>query len=154
MNILLVIDLQKEFYKDKKEDKILSFIKNNYSKFDKVIATVFINTEDSNFVKALDYKDCKHSNIESIEFDGNYIILKKTYGLDIKELTSRGITKNDTIYVVGCDSDACIMATCFTLFDNEYDFRILSNYIYTTSSDFSNEDVLKILKRNFGKFVI
>lgn len=154
MKILLVIDVQKEFYKENKQEKIINFINKNNEKFDKVIATFFVNYKDSNFNKVLNFKECFNSDFDSIEFKYDYCIPKYTYSLDITELISRGITEEDTIYIIGCDSDACIMATCFTLFDKGYNFKVISNYIYTSSKDFSDEDVFKILKRNFGRFII
>ena len=56
--------------------------------------------------------------------------------------------------VIGCDADACILATAFSLWDRGDNFRILSNYIYTTATDFSKEDILKIMERNFGNCVV
>lgn len=56
--------------------------------------------------------------------------------------------------IIGCDADACVMATAFTLWDKKADFRILSDYIYTTSEESTKEDVMKIMRRNFGDCVI
>ena len=104
MKILIVIDTQKEFYKENDYEKIIKFINENSNKFDKIISTYFANYQESNFHKALNLKKCYNSNINSIEFKSDYYIPKYSYSLDITELISRGITEKDDIYILGCDS--------------------------------------------------
>lgn len=154
MNVLIVIDIQKEFYKETDYEKVLKYVEENQNKYDLIIGTFFVNYEGSNFEKALDYSKCLDSNFESIEYKFNYCIPKYSYGLDITELKARKITEKDSINIIGCDIESCIMATAFNLFDKNYSFKILSDYIYTTSKTFSKEDAMKILKRNFGNFII
>ena len=50
---------------------------------------------------------------------------------------------------MGCESDACVLATLFDLWDNNIDFKVLSEYIYTNNSKISRDTVLNLLKRNF-----
>lgn len=58
------------------------------------------------------------------------------------------------IYVMGCDSDACVLATAFSFWDKGYSFRILSDLVYTTADGFDNETIVKLMKRNFGDCVV
>lgn len=47
------------------------------------------------------------------------------------------------------------MAVCFQLWDAGItNFRVLTEYCYTTANNFSKEDVIKIMKRNFGKCIV
>lgn len=148
--VLLVIDLQKEFYSAEKYEKVLNFIQSSKNEYDMILATIFKNYIDkNNFKEKLDWYDCKNTSLESIEFSPDEVIFKNTYGLNYSNLN-----KKYHYDIVGCDSDACIMATAFNLFDAGYDFSILSEYIYTSTNRFENETVIKMMKRNFGKCVI
>ncbi len=148
MKILLVIDLQKELSDEKNYIKILQYIKENRDDYDKVIGTIFVNNKYSRFVEELCFKRCMDADDSSIEYNADVIIKKSTYGVDLDAYVSK---ENDVIYIIGCDSDACIMATAFLLFDKGYDFIIKSEFIYTTANKFKNEQIIEILKRNFGK---
>ena len=47
------------------------------------------------------------------------------------------------------------MAICFQLWDEGItNFKVLTEYCYTTSKDFTKEEVIKIMKRNFGKCIV
>ena len=159
MNKLLVVDLQRQFKdKDGQYDKCLSYIRRNIDGYDRVYATLFsqmVGGElNDNYQSMLNWDDCISCSKEDLEFTeigGIEVIPKNGYGIaDIDKY----ITKNDEVFVIGCDTDACIMAVCFQLWDRGINFRILTEYTYTTSSTFTKDDVIKILKRNFGLCVI
>lgn len=69
MNILVVIDVQRQFYKEIQYEKIVEYINNNKQYYDKVIVTVFKNSKTSNFVKQLSYNDCLDNNIDDLDFN-------------------------------------------------------------------------------------
>lgn len=159
MKKLLIIDLQKQF-KDKEGlyEKCLSFIKENTKKYNMIYATIFCQTIDgetnSNYHEKLRWNGCNsctESDLEIVPTSNISIIFKNGYG--IKNI-DRFFKKGDEIDVIGCDADACIMAVCFQLWDMGINFRILTDYIYTTASNFTKSDVIKILKRNFGTCVV
>ena len=72
------------------------------------------------------------------------IIVKNGYGLQ-----SGIFGKKDKIDIIGCETDACVLATCFSLWDDGIDFNVLWNYVYT-NSDIKIKEIRKIYKRNFG----
>jgi len=121
-------------------------------------ATIFsqtINGEtNSNYREKLKWEgcdSCTESDLEIVSTNNINIIFKNGYG--IKNI-DRFFKKDDEIDIIGCDVDACVMAVCFQLWDRDINFKILTDYIYTTASNFTKNDVLKILKRNFGTCVI
>lgn len=147
-NVLLVIDLQQQFSCSESE-KVIDYCKNHVCPYDKVIFTVFHNTPDSNFVKHLGWKECLNTSKDDLLLSekGSFIEIKNGYAFkDIAQYC----TTEDTIDIVGGDADACILATAFDLWDKGYNFHILTEYIYTTATDFTKEDVIKLMKRNFG----
>ena len=80
---------------------------------------------------------------------------KNNYIIDTIKDYSKNIEEDIEIHIIGCDIDACVMAICFQLWDNNItNFKVLTKYCYTTAKDFSKEDIIKIMKRNFGKCII
>ena len=61
--------------------------------------------------------------------------------------------RDDEIFLIGCDTDACIFVNAANLFDKGYNFKILTEYIYSTS-DNDEGTILNILKRNFGDCIV
>lgn len=143
-NVLLVVDLQKEF-KDKngQYEKILSFIKNNKYKYDEIIATKFIKG-NLNFQKYLKY-DFPNKTFD-LEFNPDKIIEKIGYGID----DYSRLPKYYNYTIVGCETDACILKIAYDMFDKEYNFYILKDYVYTNGK--LNEEAFKILERNLKCF--
>jgi len=142
---LLVVDLQKQFKGDK-YDKCLEYIEKHREEYDRIIATLFVNDAsiNRNFIKKLKFKDCRDAVVDDIEFATDMIIVKNGYGLQ------PGIFgKKDKIDIIGCETDACVLATCFSLWDDGIDFNVLWNYVYT-NSDIKIKEIRKIYKRNFG----
>ena len=152
---LLIIDLQKQF-KDKLGgyEKCLKYIEENRSSYDKIVATVFSPKPKSNpnFVNKLKWNKCMGISIESLEFDlaDVQIVIKHGYSF----FPDAFFNRNEKIDVIGCDADACVLGTCFGLWDAGIDFNILTDFIYTTSSIVSKNDAIKIMKRNFGECVV
>ena len=110
------------------------------------------NDGNKNFEECLDYTLCKETSIQDLEyygenFSGN-VIVKNGYGIPrIEDF----LNKEDTIDIVGCCSEACVLAICFQLWDLGIKFRVLSKYIFTSSKNSKISDsVLEVLKSNFG----
>lgn len=159
MRKLLIIDVQKQF-KDNEGlyEKCLSFIQENAHNYDMSYATIFSQTingkTNSNYCEQLNWDGCNFCTETDLEFvlnDNIVIILKNGYG--IKDIDCF-FEKDDEIDIIGCDIDACVMAVCFQLWDRDIRFKVLTDYTYTTSSVFTKNDVIKILKRNFGMCII
>lgn len=159
--ILLVIDVQKQF-KDNKGtyEKIEDFCKEYRAEYDIILPTVFQNNEDCNpnYIKHLRWRGCTEAAVID-----SAIYPKNVFNLDLACVEVKHGYASDYIFkiadkydidIVGCDSDACVLATAFKLWDSGYNFRILTEYVYTTAEDFNNETVIKIMRRNFGDCVI
>lgn len=159
--ILLIIDLQKSFMdEDGAYEKVKEYCISNRNLYDAVLITVFQNnfTENDNYIKHLDWHSCENVSLSDSELYSSGDLASENIHFEIKHGYSSDKIFNiadadDHIDIVGCDSDACVLATAFKLWDRGYNFRILSDYIYTTADEFDNETVLKLLKRNFGKCI-
>lgn len=169
--ILLIVDLQKEFADSDLHyyNKAIQFVKENGNKgsYDKIISTVFNNNENPNFRRNLNWYECDDTNISSLEYL-NYIdeslhtiIFKDGYGdrsdcvVSAIQNFNSTIPEDADIDIIGCDIDACVMAICFQLWDAGItNFKVLTEFCYTTAKDFTKEEVVKIMKRNFGKCIV
>ena len=162
VKILLVIDLQKQFRDNEGcYEKCLQYIRKNQNSYC-IIGTLFRNSRGSMYTKHLCWDGCINAGVQDVEYPFHKIIVKDGYSVDYEELMAAareaaGPDEKDpqmSFDIIGCDADACVMATAFTLWDKKADFRILSEHIYTTSEEFTKEDVLKIMRRNFGDCTI
>lgn len=70
----------------------------------------------------------------------------------IKEYFNFKFNFLDEVYIVGCDTDACIMGTALSLFSYGIKPIVLKDYVHTSSSNPKlNDMALEILKRNIGQ---
>lgn len=161
--ILLVIDLQKEF-KDQNGmyEKIVDYCKKHRDDYDIILPTLFCNNYDinANFKDKLNWTGCENVTSYSLAIypknnvNLDMICYEDKYGYASKQIFKVADKNKDVIDIVGCDSDACVLATAFRLWDEGYNFRILTDYIYTTTKEYSNENIIKLMKRNFGECVV
>ena len=145
MRVLLVVDLQKEFAVEPYHSKVVDFIKTHKSDYDKVIATRFINTKDSPFVNKLGFNEAMKRHDLDIPYDE--LFGKHTYEC------GNGFYKHmkaDDVYVIGCDTDACILSMCFEMFRLNVNFKVLSEYCYSSGGEEYHNAALTIMRRNFG----
>ena len=60
---------------------------------------------------------------------------------------------NTMTYIAGWESDACVLGTCFDLFDKGVPFRIVTDCIASERQN-AHEAALVIMNRNFGKVTL
>lgn len=167
VKILLVVDLQKQF-KDENGvyEKCLNYLYNNCQNYDCVLATYFSQTivngkTDTNnlFIDKLHWDGCKQCNVLDLGLDfskitsSNMILVgKNTYAPHLRKYPffKENAPNNIHFDIIGCDADACIMATCFKLWDLKIDFTVLTDYLYSNCKDVPYKYIIALLKRNFG----
>lgn len=156
--VLLAIDLQQQFKDGEgKAEEVVRYIEENAGNYDYIVLTCFsqdiYGSRNELYLNKLHWDGCMSCSIDDLlpNTDKRIVLIKNSYGLTLK-----GVLNSDsiTVDVVGCDADACILATCFRLWDNGYDFNILTKYIYSTAKDIDINTVFAIMKRNFGDCVI
>lgn len=171
--ILLIVDLQKEFADIDNDlqnyNKLIQFVKENGNKgsYDKIISTCFRNDENPSFRYNLNWYECDNANIDSLEYLNDIdesihsIILKDGYGdrsdcvVSTIQNFNNTIPEDADVDIIGCDIDACVMAICFQLWDAGItNFKVLTEFCYTTAKNFTKEEIVEIMKRNFGKCIV
>lgn len=153
--LLLIIDVQKNFINDntkKIPNKITNLINKNH--FDYIAFTKFINDENSNFYKMLNYKGCINEDDRKIVFDtqNNKVFTKRIYTAVNDEFKTY-IKENEIkkVYLCGIDTDACVLKTAIDLFENNIDVKVIENCCMSHSGKKYHNYAIKMLKKLIGK---
>lgn len=156
MKNIIIVDMQKGFMNENNIyliDKINKYLREN--KFDNVIYTKCINKKGSSFEKFLNWKAVSSKEEQEIcvnKLDNGIVFEKYGYGLSnehIQKLKDLNITE---IEICGTDSDACVLAISYQLFDNEIKPILLKNLCATSSLNCEiNNFAFTIMARSFGK---
>jgi nicotinamidase-related amidase len=151
MKTLLIVDAQPSFAGEQIAKKITEYVNTHKEEYNEIYSTVFQNKEDSMFVKLLDWKGCMDEEYPFVK--GDIMLSKSTYGLSAKQIETLKAT-NSTIDVIGGDLDACVLAIAFQLFDNEIDFRILTEYCFSSAGEPYFCAAERIMKHCFGSAAV
>lgn len=153
MNCLLVVDLQKEFVKDGKGQKIyqqcLDYIAENKSNYNIIIAAIYENNivDNPNMDRLLNWNECQ--SVLPIEFIATAAYTHSGYS--IKEYPK--LSKLDVVDIIGFDTDACVLSAAFDIFNIGCNMRILSDLCWSSGGAKMHKAGLMVMQRQFGKAV-
>ena len=135
--ILIIVDMQNGFMTRPNyinlQSKINNLIKLN--EYDKYIFTKFINKDNSLYETKLNWFELKNKESQTICVDipENSIVLEKMgYGLSHEQLEQIKSLDVNSVDICGLQTDACVYAIAFQLFDNGIFPNILINYCQTS----------------------
>lgn len=148
---LLVVDVQREFVKDKTGEKVyqkcLDYIASAHNAgYTAVIAAVY--KQSDNFVnmdRLLSWNDVKEPM--ALDFVPDAMFCHAGYS--IKEYPS--VTAVDMIDIIGFDTDACVLSAAFDVFNIGCNMRILSNLCWSSGGAKLHKAALMIMERQFGE---
>ena len=158
---LFVIDVQR-FFENKETKsiakKINNYIRKNKDKYSFIIFTVFRNNPKSPLWKIFRWEGCnKGKDIEIInelsDSASNYtIVFRNTYSLFKVSQVQRKLKKYKIrqVDICGFDTDACVLATTYDLFDSGYKPVVLKDLCFSSSKEKLHKPALKIIARNCG----
>lgn len=150
--VLIIIDVQKGFvtrHTQKVVDNIQKHL--NSTHYDVVIQSRWENYMGSLYEERLGY----HAVGNTAETDmvikdhTDHVITRTAYSC-ITDRCIKLLQKDDEIYVCGLETDACVMGTCFSLWDLGYHFYVLEKCTGTNAKDL-NDAAFKMMRRQFGK---
>lgn len=160
--ILIAIDLQNGFIKTQehanKAKQIANFVKSG--KFDKIIATKFINYTGSLYEKCFNWSELKTSEqtdlYDGLETIADETFTKTTYNCVNDTFIELLLELNngklpEKVYLCGLDTDACVLATAIGLFERSITPIVLENYCFSTGGNEYHNAGLKCLERLIGK---
>ena len=159
-NILVIVDLQNGFIRyDQTKDiakKIINLLNNKI--FDVTIATRFINHNDSQYIKFLNW----HRLLDSPDIDlvdalkVDKIIDKYIYTcvddsfIDLLKELNEGIIPNH-IFICGIDTDCCVLKIATDLFEKGIMPIVLTSYCASNGGEESHRAGIKVMSRLIGK---
>lgn len=150
--VLLIVDVQQGFIK-KGMEKILTNIEQHLAKehYDLVIQSKWENHMGSNYEQELGYTqvgNSTQSNLLITDYTENLIV--RCQYTCITDKFHKLVDKDDTIYVVGVDLDACVLSTLYSLWDQGYKFHVYEDSVGTPVKAL-HKPTLQLITRNFGK---
>lgn len=149
MKYLLAIDVQAEFAKGMfgkaAYKKMLNYINTEgHTKYDAVYAAIYKNTSNKNMIRLVHWDQMQ--DIETIEFKPDEFWYHGGYSIG----EYPWFQETDLIDVIGFDTDACVLSTCFDLFNKDIPFRIIADGCYSSGGNSFHKAGLEIMKRQFN----
>lgn len=150
--VLLIVDVQRGFIK-KGMEKIVGNIRRHIGSvnYDLVIQSRWENAMGSQYERVLGYTSVGNSAESSllIEECQEHVITRCQYSCVTDKFLTL-VDKEDTVFVVGVDTDACVLATLYSLWDYGYTFHVYKDSV-GTSARIPQSALFTLITRNFGK---
>lgn len=152
MAILLVVDLQREFVKS---DKCMEVYKRcvNYINTCRhlyahgVYAAVYKNTDSRNMLMLTRWEEMQE--IKKLDFKPDKMFAHSGYSA----VPRMKLPEHTPIDVIGLDTDACVLAHCFDLFDLDLHFRVIMDGVYSSGGEELHQAGLLCMKRQFNRAI-
>jgi len=151
---LLIVDMQQAFFPPQ---RLVAGIQAEIPKAEVVVATQWLNTPTSPWVTRMGYegamRETEAANL-ALHLPARATVLPRTrYGLAEAELAQ--LRQPDVVWeMCGVETDACVMAVAFSLWDAEIPFRVLSQLCWTSAGDAWHYQALAMMRRQFGVAVV
>lgn len=145
---LIIVDLQKAF---PVPNDLVARIRRYARRFERRIFTRFENQAHSPFRKLLDQHCCapgtKDTALLIEPMNGDLLITKRRYGLsaaNLKRIKALGVKRAT---VCGIDTDACVLAVMFSLFDAGIECRVKPDLCWSSSG--LHKEAMRIIEEQF-----
>ncbi len=161
-NILIIVDMQNGFARYPQTIKLTNDIQKLLEQniFDVVIATRFLNDENSIYEKLFNWKKLKSDDEQAIanplKEHIDYVVDKYVYTCVNSSFIQRLCQLNDgeypkQVFIVGADTDCCVLTIATGLFENNIRPIVLTKYCNSNGGPNSHDAGLLCLKRLIGE---
>lgn len=161
-NILIVVDMQNGFARYPQTISLKNDIENLLDRkiFDSVIATKFINTENSIYERLFAWHRLQSADEqkipELIEKHADYIVEKNVYNCMSESFLDKLCEINDgkkpdKVFIIGADTDCCVLTIATALFEKDIRPIVLTRYCNSNGGPESHKAGLLCLKRLIGQ---
>lgn len=158
---LIVIDVQKFFLSGKTQGivtKIREYLQNHAREYDLVYFTVFKNDSASPLWRISQWKGCVGSPDTDLcdelkPFANKYDLFYKNILSAAKvPAIKKGLQKSGIgeVDLCGFDTDCCVLATAYDVFDQGIKPVVLENLTWSTSEEELHVPALQMISRNIG----
>lgn len=161
-NILILADVQNGFSRIPQTEKLAQSVRELLERepFDVVIATQFINANDSIYEKLFGWHKLKTAEeialSPGIQEHTTEVVEKSLYTCINPNFLQRLYQLNDgrlpeRVFVAGVDTDCCVLKIATDLFENNIRPVVLTRYCHSNGGDASHEAGLLCLRRLIGQ---
>lgn len=161
-NILLIVDMQNGFARNEQTLKLMNKIERllNRKLFDAVVATRFYNENNSMYEKVLGWKKLMTEEERQVPKEiaryVNYYEDKYIYNCVNSNFLQRLCQLNDgqypqKVFIVGADTDCCVMTIATALFENNIRPIVLTQYVGSNGGSDSHKAGLLVMTRLIGR---
>lgn len=154
--LLLIVDVQNYFLPDgEKGLKFSKEIELLQSRYDHIAISRFINSENTFWVKYLDWTAMmpgeESTNLSFSPAENAFIYDNSTF-TSVHHVLLEYIRKHEIseVHICGVDTDACILATGFDLWDKQIHFKILIDHCISSAGDIIDSSAHMLMNKNFG----
>lgn len=162
--VLLVINPQKSFRGNTCAlEELTTYVKGVFGWYDLVVVSCFSTSVYNNKNKLYSKKlgDCGLPRIFKAEelgyflseISGVVIINSNQRGISLQELVEKDETNDFNgvcVDVIGCNKLNAVLATCYRLWDDQYEFRVFTDKVYDDSGFGNGAIDVKLLLESFG----
>ncbi len=163
-NALVVVDVQTAFmneHTDHLPKKISAFIQKHH--FDFILFVKFVNDENSNWVKLLNWR--KMINMNETKFVEEFGEFTNKDNVFVKEAKFSAFRvkafekfleehKISDLYICGLDTDACVYTTTMEAFERGFNIKVISDLCADHHGKRHHEMAIELLTRNLSKKVV
>lgn len=158
---LIVIDVQKYFLNSKTKivvKRIQNYLKNKSSQYTVIYFTVFKNNPQAPLWKISQWQGCSNTpdtdvcdEIKKFTNSKNIFIKNILSAYKVTEINkSLKQNKISEVDLCGFDTDCCVLATAYDLFDDGIKPVVLENLTYSIAKEKLHKPALQMIKRNIG----
>jgi nicotinamidase-related amidase len=158
---LIVIDVQKFFLTNKTRGivkQIQEYLNKNSSDYEVVYFTIFKNNSSAPLWQLSEWKDCAASpDTDICDEIKQFTSLKNLFYKNLLSAAKvpqirEGLHEHkiSEVDLCGFDTDCCVLATAYDLFDQGIKPVVLENLTWSTSKEKLHAPALKMLLRNIG----
>lgn len=150
--VLLIIDVQEPFLSEHTRG-VPAFLQELLARepFDLVLQSCWQNEPGSRYETQLAYDKGREAN-PLLHIPGERVLIRSTYSA-VNDDLRRLLQRDDAVYVAGLETDACVLATLFDLWDEGYSFRVYRQGVGTNRPDLA-QPALALIRRQFGDQVL
>lgn len=162
--VLLVINPQKSFRGDTCAlEELTTYVKGVFGWYDLVVVSCFSTSVYNNKNKLYSKKlgNCGLPRIFKAEelgyflseISGVVILNSNQRGISLRELVEKDETDDFNgvcVDVIGCNELNAVLATCYRLWDDQYEFRVFTDKVYDDSGFGNGAIDVKLLLESFG----
>ncbi len=158
---LIVIDVQKFFLTEETKDivkKIQKYLSEKSNQYDLIYFTIFKNDPSGPAWKISGWKQCSESpdtdicdELAGFVNDKNLFYKNFYSSVKVPEII-KGLKENNIkeVHLCGFDTDCCVLATTYDLFDQGIKPVVLEDLTFSTSWEKLHDSAIKMIKKNTG----